>query len=222
MAVYFAKMKEYVDEMAAAGKKLDNDDVVSYILIGFDADYNGVVENVNARVNPISISDLFAKLLAAEARVEGQHQVVMSANAAARGGGSFRGRGGGRDGGHGGRGGFGRGYGCCRGTGERPTCQICEKIGHSAGRCCKRFDREFELEEKSANNASNTIDASYGVVQIGIPTQGQQITSCMSLTSLQPRRSILGRRRSRWPVEQVWELITLGILFCILLLVIFV
>jgi hypothetical protein len=32
MAIYFTKMKEYVDEMAVAGKKLDNDDVVSYIL----------------------------------------------------------------------------------------------------------------------------------------------------------------------------------------------
>jgi hypothetical protein len=32
MANYFAKMKEYIDEMVAAGKKLDDDDVVSYIL----------------------------------------------------------------------------------------------------------------------------------------------------------------------------------------------
>jgi hypothetical protein len=34
MVNYFAKMKEYIDEMAAVGKKLDDDDddVVSYIL----------------------------------------------------------------------------------------------------------------------------------------------------------------------------------------------
>jgi hypothetical protein len=100
MSVYFAKMKEYIDQMAAAGKKLDDDDVVSYILTGLDVEYNGVVENVD-RVDPISISDLFAQLLAREARVEGQHQAGMSANVATRGGGNFRGRGGGHDGGRG-------------------------------------------------------------------------------------------------------------------------
>jgi hypothetical protein len=161
MAVYFTKMKEYVNEMAATGKKLDNDDVVSYILIGWDAGYNGVVENMNARVDPISISDLFAQPLAAEARVEGQYQAAMSVNAATRSGGSFRGRGGGRNGGRASHGGFGRGYGRGLGTSERSVCQICEKIGHSTGRCWKHFDREFKLEEKSINNASNTSGASY-------------------------------------------------------------
>jgi hypothetical protein len=148
MAVYFAKMKEYVDKMVAVGKKLDDDDVVSYILAGLDADYNGDVENVSAIVDPISISDLFAQLLTAEARVESQHQATMSANVVARGGGSFRGRRGNCDGGHASRGGFGQGYGHGHGTGEKPTCQICEKIGHSARRCWKCFDREFKLEEK--------------------------------------------------------------------------
>jgi hypothetical protein len=58
---------------AVLGVQDPNNDVVSYILIGLDVDYNGVVENVSARVDPISISDLFAQLLAAEARVESQH-----------------------------------------------------------------------------------------------------------------------------------------------------
>jgi hypothetical protein len=130
MAVYFAKMKEYVDEMAAASNKLDNDDIVSYILTGLDAEYNGLVENVSAKTDPISISDLFAQLLAAEARIENQTQVLMSVNAAARGGGILRGRGGRRY-----RGGFGRGYGRGRRSGDRSTYQICEKVGHSARRC---------------------------------------------------------------------------------------
>jgi hypothetical protein len=37
MASYFAKMKEYADEMKVAGKQLEDDDVVSYILTGLDA-----------------------------------------------------------------------------------------------------------------------------------------------------------------------------------------
>jgi hypothetical protein len=111
---------------------------------------------------PISISDLFAHLLAVEARIKIQNQTQMSANGAARGGGNFRGRGG-RDGGQGYHGGFGHRYGCGHGTGDRPTCQISEKVGHSVGRCWKRFNREFKLEEKSINNASSSYDVSYGV-----------------------------------------------------------
>jgi hypothetical protein len=68
MVNYFAKMKEYIDEMAAVGKKLDDDDVVSYILTWLDAKCDDLVENVNSRIDSISMSDLFAQLLSAEAR----------------------------------------------------------------------------------------------------------------------------------------------------------
>jgi hypothetical protein len=137
MVSYFAKMKEYVDEMMAAGKKED-DDIVSYILTGLDVEYSGLVENVSSRTDPISLSNLFAQHLAAEARIENQRQAEMSGtmnvNAAARGGG-FRGRGS-RDGGRGNRGGFGHGFGHGRGSSpEWPMCQICEKIGHTVRRC---------------------------------------------------------------------------------------
>jgi hypothetical protein len=37
MSSYFTRMKEYTDEMMAAGKKLEDDDIVSYMLIGLDA-----------------------------------------------------------------------------------------------------------------------------------------------------------------------------------------
>jgi hypothetical protein len=167
MLSYFARMKEYANEMTAAGKKLEDDDIVSYILTGLDAEYNGLVENVSSRTDPISLSNLFAQLLAAEARIENQRQAemsgIMNVNVIARGGGFHGGRGG-RDGGRGNRGGFGRGFGCGRGSSsERPMCQICEKIDHTAGRCWKRFDRDFKLEDKSANAASNSFGSSYGV-----------------------------------------------------------
>jgi hypothetical protein len=38
IASYFLTMRGYVDEMAATGKPIDDDDVVSYILNGLDAD----------------------------------------------------------------------------------------------------------------------------------------------------------------------------------------
>jgi hypothetical protein len=43
MADYFNKMKSLADEMAAGGKPLDDEEVVSHILTGLDADYNPVV-----------------------------------------------------------------------------------------------------------------------------------------------------------------------------------
>jgi hypothetical protein len=198
MVVYFAKMKEYVDEMVAAGRKLDNDDVVSYILTGLDVEYNGLIENVSAKADPISINDMFAQLLPAEARIENQTQVQMSVNAVARGGGSFRGRGG-----RGYRRGFGRGYGRGHGSGDRPTCQICEKVGHSVGKCWKRFDCEFKLEEKSVNNAASSYDASYDVDTNWYTDTGATDNVTSELEKLSARTSTWGRKRSRRLVAQV-------------------
>jgi hypothetical protein len=88
---YFSTMRGYVDEMVAAGKPLDDDDVVSYILNGLDADYNSLIEQVNGMTKTISPETLYSRLLDTEARVASQkmqrEQYHMVANAAARGGG---------------------------------------------------------------------------------------------------------------------------------------
>jgi hypothetical protein len=44
--------KSYADEMAVVGKRLDDDDIVSYILSGLDAEYNPIVEFVLPRPSP--------------------------------------------------------------------------------------------------------------------------------------------------------------------------
>nr|AAP53968.1 retrotransposon protein, putative, Ty1-copia subclass [Oryza sativa Japonica Group] len=113
IAEYVGKMKGLADEMASAGKALDDDDLISHILAG------------------------------------------------GRGGG---GRGGGRNGdaNRGGHGGFGRGGG--RGddgsfnNNNRPTCQLCGKIGHTVHKCWKRFDASFTGEDKSANVAASSYE----------------------------------------------------------------
>ena len=71
-ANYYARMKGYADEMAAAGKRLEDDEVISYILAGLDSEYNPCIESVCARVDPISLSDLYAQLLSTEARIASQ------------------------------------------------------------------------------------------------------------------------------------------------------
>jgi histone deacetylase 1/2 len=80
-----------------------------------------------------------------------------SANMASRGG-----RGGGRQ--NRGRGGRGRGRGNggrCAADGERPTCQLCGKEGHTVLRCYKRFDSTFN--GPTENKSASTATTSYGV-----------------------------------------------------------
>lgn len=50
-AAYFTKMKGIADELAAAGKSLDEDDVVDHILQGLlhEPDYNGFVSAISTR-----------------------------------------------------------------------------------------------------------------------------------------------------------------------------
>lgn len=166
---YFTKMKGLVDEMAAAGKKLEDDDVVSYILNGLDSDYNAFVSSIMSK-EEVTLSDLYAQLLAYEARLEQQNSGSFgsSANSAYRGGrGQGRGRGRGR-----GRGDFGRGGAghCGRGgrgnDGEsvRPTCQLCGREGHVVQSCYKRFDMNFtgeEVPQRSAAAASTSYGGNY-------------------------------------------------------------
>jgi hypothetical protein len=80
--------------MAMDHKQLEDDDVISYILSGLEAKYNGLGMNVNSRSDTILMSNLFAQILAAEERIKNQNHATLSANAATRGGGNFHGRGG--------------------------------------------------------------------------------------------------------------------------------
>jgi hypothetical protein len=44
ITTYFSTMRGYADEMAATGKPLDDDDIVSYILNGLGVDYNSLID----------------------------------------------------------------------------------------------------------------------------------------------------------------------------------
>jgi hypothetical protein len=39
-------MKGFADEISAAGKPLEDEDFVTYVLAGLDQDYNSVVESI--------------------------------------------------------------------------------------------------------------------------------------------------------------------------------
>jgi hypothetical protein len=148
----YVQMKGFTNEMAAADKRLDDEEVISYILAGLDIDFNPFVEAFTAKTKPQTLNDLYSQLLISEARVEAQkEQQQINVNAAFRGSGrggrghmhgcsdgGFRGCGGGRHGDH----------------GNKIPCQVYGKTGHSALRCYKCFDASYNGEEKHANAAS--------------------------------------------------------------------
>ena len=77
-AVYFGQIKSLADEMAIAGKPLDTEDIVSYVLAGLDDEYNGFVAAITALIKAqqsISLGDLYSQFLSYEARLESQNQI---------------------------------------------------------------------------------------------------------------------------------------------------
>jgi hypothetical protein len=94
---YYAKMCQYADELAATGAPLRDDELVAYILVGLDEDYNAVFTAIVARIDPIPPSVLYAQLLSFEQhtslRAHHSFSGSSSAMAATRGHGSSSGRG---------------------------------------------------------------------------------------------------------------------------------
>ena len=56
---YFTKMKYLTDEMASVGRRLEDEELVSYILTSLDLDFNPVVSAVATRVEPILVGELY-------------------------------------------------------------------------------------------------------------------------------------------------------------------
>ncbi|XP_021308098.1 uncharacterized protein LOC110432303 [Sorghum bicolor] len=116
VAEFFSKMKGLANDMAAAGKKLDDEEVASYILAGLDTDFDPVVSSMSSRVESLTLGELYSHLVSWEQRMDLRqpNNSGTSVNTATRGGrgGSQRGGGGGRGGG------FQRGGGRNRGRGN--------------------------------------------------------------------------------------------------------
>jgi hypothetical protein len=75
VAEYISKMKTLADDMASAGKKLDDEEFCSYILAGLDYEYNSLVSSVAVRVEPITLGELYSQLLSFETRLDLQNGI---------------------------------------------------------------------------------------------------------------------------------------------------
>jgi hypothetical protein len=52
---YITKMKSLADEMASAGRKLEDKEIISYILTGLELEFNPIVSAITTRVEPITL-----------------------------------------------------------------------------------------------------------------------------------------------------------------------
>lgn len=63
---YIGKMKSLADEMASVGRKFEDEELVSYILMGIDVDFDPMVSAVTVRVEPIIVVELYTQLVSHE------------------------------------------------------------------------------------------------------------------------------------------------------------
>ncbi|XP_073351893.1 uncharacterized protein [Aegilops tauschii subsp. strangulata] len=181
VASYFASMRGLADELAAAGKPIQDDELISYILHGLDQDYQPLVSALDARVTPASLDEILSMLNNFDQRMAQFHGsgggggFKSSANAASRGRGgasryrgSSRGKGrssgGGHGGGDGGRSGTRgrRGGGSGRARADSPRCQIRGKPGHTTKDCWYRYDEDDD-DSQDEDKVANAADGSYGI-----------------------------------------------------------
>lgn len=67
---YYTKMKDFGDEMAAAGRPLDEGELVEYIIAGLSSEFESLVSALLTRVEPIGMEELYSQMLSFEARVD--------------------------------------------------------------------------------------------------------------------------------------------------------
>ncbi|WVZ97946.1 hypothetical protein U9M48_043442 [Paspalum notatum var. saurae] len=154
VAEYVAKKFGLADEMALAGKKLEDEDLVSYILAGLDEDFNPLVTSITTRVEPITVGELYSQMIRFEQCMDLLHGSAQSfINYVSRGHG-------------GGEAPHGGSHGRSRSGENIPSsdapvveCQQCGKCGHMVVKCFKLFDTSFTGKERSAAAATN----SYGI-----------------------------------------------------------
>ena len=162
MPEYLAKIKAFADEIACTGDPLSEGELTSYVLKGLDIEYNPVISALAARIEPVTVQELYNQLLSFEARMnllQGNNIRQSSVNSISRGRST-----GGRGRGHRGHQGRGRCNGNNSGRGRannsgprssgasysntRPCCQLCKKSGHDVKDCWHRYDEDFVPEER--------------------------------------------------------------------------
>jgi hypothetical protein len=60
---YYAKMCHYADDLVASDTPLRDDELITYVLVGLNEDFNSIFTAMVVRVDPIIPRELYAQLL---------------------------------------------------------------------------------------------------------------------------------------------------------------
>ena len=87
---YFGYMRVLADELAEAGKPIDEDELLSHIISGLDMEYQPIINALDVRPEPTTVDKLFCMVSTFDQRVEmfqgtGGQAFKSSPNAASRG-----------------------------------------------------------------------------------------------------------------------------------------
>ncbi|PKU71914.1 Retrovirus-related Pol polyprotein from transposon TNT 1-94 [Dendrobium catenatum] len=153
MQQYLAQVKILVDNIASAGSKIDNEDIILYILNGLPSSYNSFKTAIRTSLNPIDLDVLYSLLCSEEINLQNEQQkdhsstsesMALHANRTS----SSRGRSSTRF--NKGRNSSSRWTSASQHSAstaptsfDRPVCQICGKNGHSALNCWHRCNLKY-------------------------------------------------------------------------------
>ncbi|KAE8813334.1 hypothetical protein D1007_09607 [Hordeum vulgare] len=91
---FLGHMRSLFDELAAAGKRISDEELISFIIVGMDMDYRPMISALDVRTESLFVDDLFGMVANFDQRVEmfqgtQARTFKSSANAATRGRGGF-------------------------------------------------------------------------------------------------------------------------------------
>jgi hypothetical protein len=146
---YFMTIKRLTDELAIAGQPLNCDDIITYLFAGLGPEYDTLVSMISHRDNSLTLDELFSMLLTCEARIQHHNQTLSipmaSANIASCKQYYSKGK---NQNEFSTPHGKGRPQFITTREGYRGNnhicCQLCDTSGHTASRCWKCFDPNFQ------------------------------------------------------------------------------
>ncbi|KAI0520010.1 hypothetical protein KFK09_007475 [Dendrobium nobile] len=150
MSQYLSEIKNLVDQIAASGSVVDNEDIILYIINGLPSSYQSFKTSIRTMLTPISLDNLYPLLLSEEINIISDATRNIPATDSNLALYAYRGRGRRNKG----KSTSGSGQSSRQSASTVITCQICLKRGHSASDCWHRLNATYVPNApNSANRA---------------------------------------------------------------------
>ena len=78
---FFSKMQSIANELAVAGKTLDDEEIVSFILVGLGSVYDGLVGAIGLLTTPLSVNEFMTRcLIKISDKIFNAHHCMVASN----------------------------------------------------------------------------------------------------------------------------------------------